>query len=73
LSDWVRNLQANPSVRVRIRDEGFIGEARVVAFDSAEHDRARDVLVTKYATKEDDLSRWRATAFPVAITLRPAD
>jgi hypothetical protein len=44
-----------------------------VAFDSAEHDRARDVLVTKYATKEDDLSRWRATAFPVAITLRPAD
>jgi hypothetical protein len=40
---------------------------------SAEHDRARDVLVTKYATKEDDLSRWRATAFPVAITLRPAD
>jgi deazaflavin-dependent oxidoreductase (nitroreductase family) len=71
-SDWVRNAQANPSVRVRIRDERFIGEARMVPFDSAEHDRARDLLVTKYATNENDLSRWRATAFPVAITLRPA-
>lgn len=71
-SDWVRNAQANPSVRVRIRDERFIGEARTVPFDSAEHERARDLLVAKYATKEDDLSRWRATAFPVAVTLRPA-
>jgi deazaflavin-dependent oxidoreductase (nitroreductase family) len=71
-SDWVLNAQANPAVRVRIRDEDFIGEARVVPFDSAEHDRARDLLVTKYATKEDDLVRWRATAFPVAIALRPA-
>jgi deazaflavin-dependent oxidoreductase (nitroreductase family) len=70
-SDWVRNAQANPSVRVRIGDERFIGEARVVPFDSAEHDRARGLLVAKYATKEDDLSNWRATAFPMAITLRP--
>ncbi len=71
-SDWVLNAQANPSVRVRIRDESFIGEARVVPFDSAEHERARDLLVSKYATKEDDLVRWRATAFPMAIALRPA-
>lgn len=71
-SDWVRNLQANPAVNVRIRDEGFIGAARLVPFDSAEHERARDLLVSKYATKEDALSRWRATAYPVAITLRPA-
>lgn len=71
-SDWVRNAQVNPAVRVRIRDERFVGEARVVPFDSAEHDRARDLLVTKYATREDDLSGWRATAFPMAIALRPA-
>lgn len=71
-SDWVRNAQANPSVRVRIGNEHFTGEARTVPFDSAEHDRARDLLVTKYASTEDDLSRWRATAFPVAIILRPA-
>jgi hypothetical protein len=42
-----------------------------VTFDSAEHERARDLLVAKYATVENDLSRWRATAFPVAIALRP--
>lgn len=71
-SDWVRNAQANPAVRVRIREERLIGEARAVPFDSAEHDRARDLLVTKYATKENGLSRWRATAFPVAVALRPA-
>ena len=71
-SDWVLNLQADPVVRVRISDELFSGDARVVPFDSAEHDRARDLLVTKYATKDDDLTRWRATAFPVAVGLRPA-
>jgi deazaflavin-dependent oxidoreductase (nitroreductase family) len=71
-SDWVRNALADPSVRVRIRAEAFSGEARAVVFDSEEHERARELLVTKYATKEDDLSRWRATAFPVAIALRPA-
>ncbi len=71
-SDWVRNAQANPAVRVRIRGETFIGEARAVLFDSAEHDHARDLLVRKYATAEDNLSRWRATAYPVAVALRPA-
>ena len=71
-SDWVRNAQVNPAVRVRIREQTFIGEARVVPFDSAEHERARDLLVAKYATTENNLSRWRATAFPVAINLRPA-
>lgn len=71
-SDWVRNLQADSSVRVRIGDEDFVGEAHEVPFDSAEHDRARELLVTKYATEDNDLSRWRATAFPVAIAIRPA-
>lgn len=71
-SDWVRNLRANSSVHVRIGDEVFIGEAREVLFDSAEHDRARDLLVTKYATEDNDLSHWRATAFPVAIAIRSA-
>jgi hypothetical protein len=43
----------------------------MVPFDSDEHDRARDLLVAKYATKEDDLAQWRATAYPVAIALHP--
>ena len=72
-SDWVRNAQANPAVTVRIRDEHFVGEAREVPFDSAEHERARELLVAKYATKENDLAQWRASAFPVAITLRPRE
>ena len=70
-SDWVRNALVNPSVRVRIRNEAFIGEARAVPLDSAEHDRARDLLVNKYGAQEDDLSHWRATAFPVVVSLRP--
>lgn len=72
-SDWVLNAQADPSVRLRIVDEHFTGEARAVPFDSPEHERARDLLVSKYATKDVDLARWRATAFPVAIELRPGD
>lgn len=71
-SDWVLNLQANPSVRVRIGDEQFIGEARVVSFDSEEHERARELLVPKYERPDYNLARWRATAFPVAIALTPA-
>jgi hypothetical protein len=44
----------------------------VVPFDSAEDNRARELFVAKYATEDDDLSRWRATAFPVAIAFRSA-
>jgi deazaflavin-dependent oxidoreductase (nitroreductase family) len=71
-SDWVLNARANPSVRVRIRGEEFAGQARDVAFDSAEHEQARELLVAKYRSEENDLVRWRATAFPVAIALSPA-
>lgn len=71
-SDWVKNLQANPSVRVRIGDEQFTGEARVVPFDSEEHERIRDLLAPKYERADYNLSRWRKVAFPVAIALSPA-
>ncbi|MFN8638214.1 MAG: nitroreductase/quinone reductase family protein [Dehalococcoidia bacterium] len=69
-SDWVRNARANPSVRVRIGADPYAGQAREVAFDSEEHERARSLLVGKYASAGDDLARWRATAFPIAIALR---
>jgi deazaflavin-dependent oxidoreductase (nitroreductase family) len=71
-SDWVRNLEASPACRVRIAGEMFDGRARFVEFDSAEHEQARELLVAKYATAENDLQRWRATAFPVAIDLTPS-
>lgn len=72
-ADWVRNLLADPAVRVRIQDEGFAGTARVVETDGEEHERARDFLVGKYETRSGDLSRWRATGFPVAVELRPSE
>ena len=68
-SDWVRNARAEPSVTVRIGDEILTGSAREIVFDSAEHEQARDLLVGKYATAEDNLAQWRQTAFPVAIDL----
>jgi len=68
-SDWVRNALANPAVRVRIAGEHFSGTARQVPFDSAEHEQARNLLVPKYATEDNGLARWRATAFPMAIAL----
>lgn len=71
-SDWVRNLQANPEAEVRITAERFSGTARMVVFDSDEHERARTLLVAKYATSEQNLATWRATAYPVAIELSDA-
>lgn len=73
-ADWVRNIAADPSVRVRIGDGEFTGTARYVELDSAEHEQARDLLVAKYRDGHDnDLSTWRRTGFPVAIELIPAD
>jgi deazaflavin-dependent oxidoreductase (nitroreductase family) len=71
-ADWVKNLQANPAAHLRIGDEAFEGVARALEFDSAEHERARDLLVAKYEPGSGDLSKWRATGFPVAIALRPS-
>jgi len=69
-ADWVKNIQADPAVRVRIGDEEFEGVARILEFGGPEHERARDLMVPKYRTAEDDLVTWRATGFPVAIDLQ---
>jgi deazaflavin-dependent oxidoreductase (nitroreductase family) len=65
-SDWVRNLQANPRVTVELGEETHAGTARVVPADTAEDQRARELLVGKYR-KGDDLDEWGRTALPVAI------
>src|SRR5262245_51102655 len=66
---WVRNLQRDPTVRVRIGERRFSGRARRV--DAPGEDaRARELLGTKYDEGED--SEWRQTALAVAIDLIPA-
>ncbi len=68
-SDWVRNLQANPHVALRIGDRTFEGNARVIS-DTGEHEVARQMLLHKYEpTYSGDLTDWGRTALPIAIDL----
>jgi deazaflavin-dependent oxidoreductase (nitroreductase family) len=68
-SDWVRNLQAEPSVRVRIDDVTHHGRSRVVT-DPTEDRHARTVVFEKYQPRNDgELVTWRERALPVAIDL----
>ena len=66
-SDWVRNLQANAQVTVQLGDETHWGTAQVLQPDTAEDQRARQLLVGKYRGS-DDLDEWGRTALPVVIT-----
>ena len=66
---WVRNIVADPSVRLRVGDRDFAGRGRVVT-DSAEDEFARDALIAKYQPGyPEDLADWRASALPIAIDL----
>jgi deazaflavin-dependent oxidoreductase (nitroreductase family) len=68
-SDWVKNLQAEPRVSVRIADEVTGGRARIVV-DPEEDRKARALLVDKYGPRySGDLSSWRRDALPVAVDL----
>ena len=72
-SDWLRNLQANPKVSVRVGDREWEARARVVA-DPGEELRARRLLASKYQGWKQGrpMSRWATTALPVAIEPAPA-
>jgi deazaflavin-dependent oxidoreductase (nitroreductase family) len=68
-SDWVRNLVADPHVRVRIRDHEWPGSARVVT-EPAERKAAAELVFSKYQPRyAGDLTTWRERALPVAIVL----
>jgi deazaflavin-dependent oxidoreductase (nitroreductase family) len=71
-SDWVRNLQRDPRVSVRVGDQASSGRARVV--DGADEDElARRLLLEKYTPRySGDLDRWRREALPVAVDLDEA-
>jgi deazaflavin-dependent oxidoreductase (nitroreductase family) len=69
-SDWVKNLQRNPEVGVRIGCEHFEGRARIVK-DPEEDELARRLLVKKYERNPGSLANWRRTALPVGVDLAP--
>jgi deazaflavin-dependent oxidoreductase (nitroreductase family) len=69
-SDWVRNLMAHPEVKVRIRDQEWDADARLLEADTDEDTRVRSLLREKYADANDDLVGWARRALPVALTLR---
>jgi deazaflavin-dependent oxidoreductase (nitroreductase family) len=68
-SDWVRNLQVDPAVRVRIDDVTYTARARVVT-DPHEDRHARTVVFEKYQPRNDgELVSWRERALPIAVEL----
>lgn len=70
-SDWVRNLQANPAVRVRFRQEERAGTARVLdpQVDPEKDALARRLLAGKYQGWQEGrpLGQWARTALPVEV------
>jgi deazaflavin-dependent oxidoreductase (nitroreductase family) len=71
-ADWVRNLQANPRVQIELGDQTHGGVARVLEAGTDEDQRARELLVAKYASTDDDLDEWGRTSLPVVVEF-PAD
>ena len=68
-SDWVKNAKKTPSVRVRIGDQRYDGQARIVTAND-EDALARRRLLEKYTARySGDLSDWGKSALPVAIEL----
>lgn len=68
-ADWVKNLQRDPEVAVRLRDRQYSGWARVVE-GGDEDRRARELVVRKYQPRSgDDLDEWGRTSLVVAVDL----
>jgi deazaflavin-dependent oxidoreductase (nitroreductase family) len=66
---WVRNLRADPGVRVRIGGQTLAGNARVIEGEPREQ-AARELLAAKYQgwSAGEPLSRWAAGSLPVEIS-----
>lgn len=70
-SNWVRNIANDSAVTVRITDQLFVGNGRVVDSSSEEDAAARKLLVEKYQPDHDgDLTNWGQTALPVAVDIK---
>ena len=73
-ADWVKNINHEPTVRVRIRDRLFQGTGRIVAEESEEAVRARELVGPKYDEWQPGQPQagWTWTALPVAVDLNAA-
>jgi deazaflavin-dependent oxidoreductase (nitroreductase family) len=69
-ADWVQNIETDPSAVVKIGDHAYRGTGRIVS-EKDEAARARTLIPTKYAHREDGLEEWALIALPVAIDLKP--
>jgi deazaflavin-dependent oxidoreductase (nitroreductase family) len=69
---WVRNLQREPRVLVRLGGRTLAGVARVVA-DPERDALARRLLAAKYQgwTEGAPLSSWASASLPVEIEIEP--
>jgi deazaflavin-dependent oxidoreductase (nitroreductase family) len=71
-SDWVRNLRADPTVAVRLRDKTYNAVARVVD-EGEESERGRTLVFDKYQPRYGgSLERWRRESLLVAVDLAAA-
>ena len=69
VSDWVKNLLAEPSVQVRVSGRKYEGRARVVE-PGEEEAWARAALLAKYdPSYNGDLTGWSKSALPIAVDL----
>ncbi len=68
-SDWVRNIRRIPEATVRIGGSSFPVWGYMVE-DAEEGELARRLLFDKYQPRSaEDLTRWRRSALPVAMSL----
>ena len=72
-ADWVRNIQADGRISVRIGDVDYRGAGRIVEPATDEDSLARRLLLAKYQPEgSDELESWGRSALPVAIDLEDA-
>ncbi len=68
-SDWVKNIQNEPKVSVRIKDMTMPGRARLVS-DAEEDALVRRLLLEKYSRGyAGDLTNWGRRALAVAVDI----
>ena len=67
----MRNVQANPAVRLHFGERAFDGRGAAVIEGEADEDLARRALATKYQGWREGrrLSGWARNSLPVAIDL----